>query len=78
MQFDLTDLRLFVRTAEEGALTRAAARQHLSLASASARSLARLPSVEPSSTASNSKLKGCPAMAAPMRRTSSGRLSTSL
>ena len=37
MQFDLTDLRLFVRTAEEGALTRAAARQHLSLASASAR-----------------------------------------
>ena len=37
MQFDLTDLRLFVRTAEEGALTRAAARQHLSLAAASAR-----------------------------------------
>jgi DNA-binding transcriptional LysR family regulator len=37
MQFDLTDLRLFVRTAEEGALTHAAARQHLSLAAASAR-----------------------------------------
>lgn len=37
MQFDLTDLRLFVRCAEEGALTRAAARQHLSLAAASAR-----------------------------------------
>lgn len=37
MHFDLTDLRLFVRTAEEGALTRAAARQHLSLAAASAR-----------------------------------------
>ena len=37
MNFDLTDLRLFVRTAEEGALTRAAARQHLSLAAASAR-----------------------------------------
>lgn len=37
MQFDLTDLRLFVRTAEELNLTRAAARQHLSLAAASAR-----------------------------------------
>ena len=37
MQFDLTDLRLFVRTAEEGALTRGAARQHLSLAAASSR-----------------------------------------
>lgn len=37
MNFDLTDLRLFVRCAEEGALTRAATRQHLSLAAASAR-----------------------------------------
>lgn len=37
MQFDLTDLRLFVRTADEGSLTRAAAAQHLSLAAASAR-----------------------------------------
>jgi DNA-binding transcriptional LysR family regulator len=37
MQFDLTDLRLFVRTADEGNLTRAAAAQHLSLAAASAR-----------------------------------------
>lgn len=37
MQFDLTDLRLFVLTAEEGKLTRAAVRQHLSLAAASAR-----------------------------------------
>ncbi|MBI5276479.1 MAG: LysR family transcriptional regulator [Burkholderiales bacterium] len=37
MQFDLTDLRLFVATAEEANLTRAAARQHLSLAAASAR-----------------------------------------
>jgi DNA-binding transcriptional LysR family regulator len=37
MQFDLTDLRLFVLAAEEGNLTRAAARQHLSLAAASAR-----------------------------------------
>src|SRR5688572_30055669 len=37
MQFDLTDLRLFVFAAEEGNLTRAAARQHLSLAAASAR-----------------------------------------
>ncbi|MDO5290141.1 MAG: LysR substrate-binding domain-containing protein [Pseudomonadota bacterium] len=37
MHFDLTDLRLFVRCAEEGAITRAAVRQHLSLAAASAR-----------------------------------------
>lgn len=37
MHFDLTDLRLFVLTAEEGNLTRAAVRQHLSLAAASAR-----------------------------------------
>ncbi len=37
MQFHLTDLRLFVLTAEEGNLTRAAARQHISLAAASAR-----------------------------------------
>ncbi|MFZ4481599.1 MAG: LysR substrate-binding domain-containing protein [Rhodoferax sp.] len=37
MHFDLTDLRLFVLTAEEANLTRAAARQHLSLAAASAR-----------------------------------------
>jgi DNA-binding transcriptional LysR family regulator len=37
MQFDLTDLRLFVYAAEERSLTRAAARQHLSLAAASAR-----------------------------------------
>lgn len=37
MEFDLTDLRLFVRTAEEGNLTRAAARQHLSLAATSSR-----------------------------------------
>ena len=37
MHFDLTDLRLFVYTAEERNLTRAAARQHLSLAAASAR-----------------------------------------
>ncbi|XAH26227.1 LysR substrate-binding domain-containing protein [Xylophilus sp. GW821-FHT01B05] len=37
MHFDLTDLRLFLRTAEEGNLTRAAALQHLSLAAASAR-----------------------------------------
>jgi DNA-binding transcriptional LysR family regulator len=37
MYFDLTDLRLFVLTADEGNLTRAAARQHLSLAAASAR-----------------------------------------
>lgn len=37
MHFDLTDLRLFVVTAEEGNLTRASIRQHLSLAAASAR-----------------------------------------
>ena len=37
MQFDLTDLRLFVAVAEERNLTRAAARQHMSLAAASAR-----------------------------------------
>jgi len=37
MQFDLTDLRLFAAVAEERKLTRAAARQHLSLAAASAR-----------------------------------------
>lgn len=37
MNFDLTDLRLFVATAEENNLTRAAVRQHLSLAAASAR-----------------------------------------
>ncbi len=37
MNFDLTDLRLFVLAAEELNLTRAAARQHLSLAAASAR-----------------------------------------
>lgn len=37
MHFDLTDLRLFVLTAEEGNLTRAAGRQNLSLAAASAR-----------------------------------------
>jgi DNA-binding transcriptional LysR family regulator len=37
MQFDLTDLRLFVLIADEGNMTRAAERQHLSLAAASAR-----------------------------------------
>ncbi len=37
MHFDLTDLRLFVLTADEGNLTPPAARQHLSLAAASAR-----------------------------------------
>jgi len=37
LNFDLTDLRLFALTADEGNLTRAAARQHLSLAAASAR-----------------------------------------
>ena len=37
MQFDLTDLRLFVRAAEALNLTRAAEQQHLSLAAASAR-----------------------------------------
>jgi DNA-binding transcriptional LysR family regulator len=37
MQFDLTDLRLFVLTAEEHNITRAAAGRNLSLAAASAR-----------------------------------------
>jgi len=37
MHFDLNDLRLFVAAAELGNLTRAAERQHLSLAAASAR-----------------------------------------
>ncbi len=37
MKFDLTDLRLFVLVADEGSLTRAAQRQHLSLAAASTR-----------------------------------------
>ena len=37
MHFDLTDLRLFAAVAELGNLTRAAERQHLSLAAASAR-----------------------------------------
>ena len=37
MHFDLTDLRLFVLVADEGSLTRAAERQHLSLAAASSR-----------------------------------------
>ena len=37
MQFDLTDLRLFVLAAEERNITRAAAGRHLSLAAASAR-----------------------------------------
>ncbi len=37
MDFDLTDLRLLVATADEGSLTRAAAARHLSLAAASAR-----------------------------------------
>lgn len=37
MHFDLRDLRLFVAAAELGSLTRAAERQHLSLAAASAR-----------------------------------------
>lgn len=37
MHFDLNDLRLFAFAANEGSLTRAAARQHLSLAAASAR-----------------------------------------
>ena len=36
MHFDLTDLRLFVLTAEQGSLSRAAAGRHLSLAAASA------------------------------------------
>jgi DNA-binding transcriptional LysR family regulator len=37
MQFDLLDLRLFVLAADEGSLTRAALRGHLSLAAASSR-----------------------------------------
>lgn len=37
LQFDLTDLRLFVRAAEAGTLTHAAEQRHLSLAAASAR-----------------------------------------
>lgn len=37
MDFDLTDLRLFAEVAREGNLTRAALKQHLSLAAASAR-----------------------------------------
>ncbi|PQA83251.1 LysR family transcriptional regulator [Limnohabitans sp. TS-CS-82] len=37
MHFDLNDLRLFVWAADEGSLTKAAAKQHLSLAAASAR-----------------------------------------
>jgi DNA-binding transcriptional LysR family regulator len=37
MQFDLVDLRLFVAASDEGSLTRAAQRQHLSLAAASTR-----------------------------------------
>ena len=37
MHFDLKDLRLFVCAADEGSLTRAAERQHLSLAAASTR-----------------------------------------
>lgn len=37
MHFDLTDLRLFVLVADQGSLTRAAQRQHLSLAAASTR-----------------------------------------
>lgn len=37
MQFDLVDLRLFVWASDEGSLTRAAQRQHLSLAAASTR-----------------------------------------
>lgn len=37
MHFDLKDLKLFVCTADEGSLTRAAERQHLSLAAASTR-----------------------------------------
>lgn len=37
MKFDLTDLRLFVRVAEEGTLSVASSKQHLSLAAASAR-----------------------------------------
>ena len=37
MHFDLNDLRLFVLAADEGSLTKAAAKHHLSLAAASAR-----------------------------------------
>lgn len=37
MHFDLTDLRLFLHTAESGSITAGAARSHLALASASAR-----------------------------------------
>ncbi len=37
MHFDLTDLRLFVLTADEGSMTRAAQRHHLSLAASSTR-----------------------------------------
>jgi DNA-binding transcriptional LysR family regulator len=37
MHFDLNDLRLFLLAAEEGSLTKAAAKHHLSLAAASAR-----------------------------------------
>jgi DNA-binding transcriptional LysR family regulator len=37
MHFDLNDLRLFLLVAEEGSLTKAAAKHHLSLAAASAR-----------------------------------------
>lgn len=37
MQFDLTDLRLYQQCVEQGAITRAADSQHLSLAAASAR-----------------------------------------
>ena len=37
MHFDLNDLRLFVLVADEGSLTKAAAKQHLSLAAASSR-----------------------------------------
>jgi DNA-binding transcriptional LysR family regulator len=37
MRFDLTDLRLFLHTAEAGSITAGAERSHLTLASASAR-----------------------------------------
>lgn len=37
MRFDLTDLRLFLHTAESGSITAGAERAHLTLASASAR-----------------------------------------
>ena len=36
MRFDLTDLRLFLHTAEAGSITAGAERAHLTLASASA------------------------------------------